>query len=80
MTNARRFYQLLIWDLAKFFKIVRKLGASRVGSIVIRTPRLSPLNPIVKKSCKIERYGNKIYLIIQNMILSQGLELKLSLL
>ena len=34
----------------------------------------------VNKSCKIECCGNKTHQIIQNMILSQGLELKLSLL
>ena len=34
----------------------------------------------VNKSCKIECCDNKTYQIIQNMILSQGLELKLSLL
>ena len=32
------------------------------------------------KSCKIECCGNKMPQIVQNMILSQGLELKLSLL
>ena len=34
----------------------------------------------VNKSCKIECCGNKTHQIIQNMILSRGLELKLSLL
>ena len=34
----------------------------------------------VNKSCKIEFCGNKTHQIIQNMILSRGLELKLSLL
>ena len=34
----------------------------------------------INKSCKIERCGNKIHQIVQNMILSRGLELKLSLL
>ena len=34
----------------------------------------------VNKSCKIECCGNKMHQIIQNMILSGGLELKLSLL
>ena len=43
-----------------------------------RTPRFFPLNPIVNKSCKIECCGNKMNQIIQNTILSQGLELKLS--
>ena len=32
------------------------------------------------KSCKIERCGSNLHQIVQNMILSQGLELKLSLL
>ena len=39
----------------------------------------SPFNPIVNKSCQIECCGNKMHQIVQNMILSQGLELKLSL-
>ena len=34
----------------------------------------------VNKSCKIECCGNETHQIIQNVILSQGLELKLSLL
>ena len=34
----------------------------------------------VDKSCKIECCGNKTHQILQNMILSRGLELKLSLL
>ena len=34
----------------------------------------------VNKSCKIECCSNKTHQIIQNMILSRGLELKLSLL
>ena len=42
--------------------------------------KLFPLNPIVNKSCKIECFGNKVHQIIQNMVLFQGLELKLSLL
>ena len=39
----------------------------------------SPLNPIVNKSCKIKFRGSKMHQIIQNMKLSRGLELKLSL-
>ena len=34
----------------------------------------------VKKSCKIYCYGNKMHQNVQKMILSRGLELKLSLL
>ena len=34
----------------------------------------------VNKSCKIECCGNKMHQVIQNMILSRALELKLSLL
>ena len=34
----------------------------------------------VNKSCKIERCDNKTHQIIRNVILSRGLELKLSLL
>ena len=41
-----------------------------------RTAKVFPLNPIVSKSCKLECCGNKTYQIIQNMILSRGLELK----
>ena len=44
-----------------------------------RTPRVCPLNPIVNKSCKIECCGNKMQQIVQNMILTCGIELKLSL-
>ena len=40
----------------------------------------SPFNPILNNSCKIERYGNKMHQIVQNMILTQSLELKLSVL
>ena len=36
--------------------------------------------PMVNESCKIECCGNKVNQIIQNMMLCQGLELKLSLL
>ena len=39
-----------------------------------------PLDPMVNEACNIERYGNKIPQIITNMILSQYLELKQSLL
>ena len=39
-----------------------------------------PLNPTVNKLCKIECCGNKVHQIIKDMMLSQGLELKLSLL
>ena len=53
---------------------------STVGAKIIRTPRVFPLNPIVNKSCKIECCDKKLHQTIQNMILSRGLELKLSLL
>ena len=42
-----------------------------------QTARAFPLNPIVKMSCKIECCDNKTHQIIQNMILSLGLELEI---
>ena len=48
-----------------------------------RTPRVFPCNPIVNKSCKIDRCDNNMHQILKNMImmiLTQGLELKLSVL
>ena len=46
---------------------------------IIRTPRVLQLNPVVNKSHKIECCGRTRHQIIQNMKLSQGLELELSL-
>ena len=39
-----------------------------------------PLDPMLNKSCNIERCGNKMNQIVTNMMLFQYLELKLSLL
>ena len=39
-----------------------------------------PLDPMLNKSCNIERCGYKMHRIVANMILSQYLELKVSLL
>ena len=52
------------------------------GDSIQRVPQLfeRPEFFHVNKSCKIECCGNKTHQIIQNMILSWGLELKLSLL
>ena len=43
-------------------------------------PEFSPLDPIVNKSCNIERCGKKINQIVANKMLSQYLQLKLNLL
>ena len=50
------------------------------GGQSFRTPRVLTLNPIVNKSCKTKRCGKRMHQIIQDMILSEGLELQLSLL
>ena len=47
-----------------------------VGATIIRKPRVFPLNPIINQSSKMECCGDKTHQINQNMILSQGLELK----
>ena len=59
---------------------IASLHHTTVVAKSFRTPRVCPLNAIVNKSCKIECCGNKMHQIIQNMILSWSLELKLSLL
>ena len=43
------------------------------------TPRVFLLNPLVNNSRKIKNSVNKMHQIVQNMILSPGLELKLNL-
>ena len=50
-----------------------------VGIRCIQPPDVFPLTPIVNKSCKIECCVNKMLKIIQNMMVSQGLELELSM-
>ena len=52
-------------------------------TVVIRItgpPDFLPLDPLVNKSCNIERCGNKMHQLVENMMLSQYLEFKLSLL
>ena len=50
-----------------------------VGSRSIQPPDVFPLISIVNKSCNIERCVNSMLPIIQNLIVSQGLELILSM-
>ena len=57
----------------------QRLQEHTVVAKSFRTPRVFPLSSIVNKSCKIERCGNKMHQIVQKMILTRGLELKLSL-
>ena len=47
-----------------------------VGATIIRMPRVFPCKQVMQ----IESHGNKMHQIVQNMLLSRGLELKLSLL
>ena len=56
-----------------------KVGITVVSKI-IGSPKLSPLNPIVNKSCNIELCFNKMHQIVPNMMASQYLQLKLNLL
>ena len=46
---------------------------------IIQPPDVFPLNSIVNKSCKIECCVNSMFPINQNMIVSRGLELILSI-
>ena len=52
-------------------------GNSTVVAKSFWTPRFFPLNGMVNKSCRIECCGNKMHQIVQNMILTLGLELTL---
>ena len=54
--------------------------AHTVDSGIIGLPEFLPLNPVVNESGNIKRCGNKMHLIAANMIFSQYLQLKLSLL
>ena len=51
-----------------------------VGSEIIGSLELLPMNPIVRKSCNIEHCGKEMHNIVANMMLSQYIQLKLSLL
>ena len=53
--------------------------AVTVVSKIIGPPDFSPLDPIVNKSCNIERCGKKTHQIVANMMLSQYLQLSLKL-
>ena len=55
-------------------------GGQKFSDASSSRARVFQLNPIVNKSCKIKRCGNKMHQIVQNKILSRGLELKLHLL
>ena len=48
-------------------------------SKIIGPPEFSPLDPIVKESCNIERCGKKMYPLVANMM-SQYIQLKPNLL
>ena len=81
-TDAKQLQQLLSKkkiDQSIALMIVNIHDSNMVAKS-FRTPRDFPLNPIVNKSYKIECCGNKMHKIVQNMILTRGLELKLSLL
>ena len=49
-------------------------------SKIIGPPEISSLDPIVNKSCNIERCGNKMHENVPNMMLSQYLQVKLDML
>ena len=49
-----------------------------VGIRCIQPPDVFPLTPIVNKSCNIECFVNIMLQIIQNIMVSQGLELEIS--
>ena len=51
----------------------------QLESEVFNPPDVFPLIPIVNKSCNIECCVNKMLQIIQNMTVSEGLELELSI-
>ena len=49
----------------------------QLEATVFNLPDVLPLTPVVNKSCNIERFVNNMVQIIQNMMVSQGLELKI---
>ena len=51
-----------------------------VMSKIIGPPEFFPLDPIVNKLCNIELCGKKMHQLVANMMLSQYLQLQLSLL
>ena len=54
-------------------------AATTVGIRCIQPPDVFPLTSIVNKSCNIECCVNKMFQIIQNMMVSKDLELELSM-
>ena len=61
-------------------RIVSQLCFSyTVGIRCNQPPDVFPLTPIINKLCNIECCVNKMLQIIQNMMVSQGLEVELSL-
>ena len=67
-------------SLQKFWSTNVIINDITVAAESFWTPIFFPLNPIVNKSCKSECCCNKMHQIVQNMIQTRGLELKLSLL
>ena len=51
-----------------------------VCSKIIGLPKFLPWDPMVNKSCNIERCSNKMHQVVANMILSKYLQVKLNLL
>ena len=83
----------LIWMWRRYSRQITTINMSKFSSDSMKILECQQLNlqwvPQLfehleffhaNKSCKIECCGNKMHQIVQNMILSQGLELKLSLL
>ena len=71
--------ELLRPTLLIYHEIVPRLCAQLLHKYSTRPPDVFPLTPIVKKSCKSECCVNEMLQIIKNMMVSQGLELELSM-
>ena len=60
-------------------KLIHIYPTSTLGIRCIQPPDVFSLTPVVNKSCNIQCCVNKMLQIIQNMMVSQGLELELSM-
>ena len=59
---------------------LRKLGTIQLEAKLLDPFEFIPWDPMLNKSCNIERCGYQIHKIVANMTLSQYLEVELSLL